>query len=238
MLSVTLKICCCCKILVENKRHHLHEGAKGGTWKLSHFGWLASLTCNLEFHMVFLYRSLINTFQFPSSTKPSNNRTWKVFVVQQLPAILQFYILDWETPVQNEKEPRPTPFFCVQDIPIYSYNSIFHCKLRLEQKESYWKKHRNIFIIIKRYREGVMSDRVAQWISAPDFGSGGRGFESHRGRWCSIPEGSSCFCWWPLTFFVSICTPLNSFAVPSVGLLSKTAIESPLLTLVMAYVPG
>lgn len=107
-------------------------------------GWLASLTCNLEFHMVFLYRSLINTFPFPSSTKPPNNRTWKVFVVQQLPAIFQFWILDWETPLQNEKEPRTTPFFCVEDIAIYSYSSIFHCKLRLEQKESYWKKYRNI----------------------------------------------------------------------------------------------
>jgi hypothetical protein len=127
--SMDVKICCCCKILVENKRHHLHESAKGGTWKLSHFGWLPG-----QPHMqsgVFLHRSLINTFPFPSSTKPPNNCTWKVFVVQQLPAIFQFWILDWETPLQNEKEPKPTPFLCVQDIAIYSYNSIFHCKLQL-----------------------------------------------------------------------------------------------------------
>jgi hypothetical protein len=40
-----------------------------------------------------------------------------------------------------------------------------------------------------------------------------------------------------LTFFVSVCPSLNSFAVPGVGLLSKTAIDSPVLslTLVMAY---
>jgi hypothetical protein len=55
------------------KRHHLHESPKGGTSKLSHFGCMASVTCNLEFHMVFLYRSLINTFQFPSPTKSPNN---------------------------------------------------------------------------------------------------------------------------------------------------------------------
>jgi hypothetical protein len=89
--------------------------------------------------MVFLYRSLLNTLQFPSSTKSPNNPTWKGFVVQQLPAIFQFYILDWETPLQNEKEPRPTPFFSVKDIAIYSYNSIFHCKLRLEQKRAIGK---------------------------------------------------------------------------------------------------
>jgi hypothetical protein len=84
----------------------------------------------------FIWFFCSEAFNFQVQLSHQITPRWKVFVVQQLPPIFQFYILDWETPLQNEKEPRPTPFFSVQDIAIYSYNSIFHCKLRLEQKEN------------------------------------------------------------------------------------------------------
>ncbi len=192
--SVTWKICCCCKILVENKRHLLHESPKGGTWKLSHFGCMTSLTCNLEFHRVFLYRSLINTFHSKFNKSP-NNPTWKVFVVQQLPAIFQFYILDQENPTAKWKR---TQTYTILQCTRYIY--IF-LQLNFPLQTSAWakgelleKNNKTIFINTRRYYESCVSDRVAQWISAPDFGSGGRGFESHRGRQsCLLPADLSCF---------------------------------------------